>query len=447
MKLSKVSVLVCGLFLVIIGFVFSFQSAHSVPKVPSARAIMISVDGLRPEFYLNDKYQMTTVQELMKKGAYAEGAVPVFPSVTYPNHTTLITGEFPAVHGVLSNTIFSWQKGPLPAWYWEYSHIKSPTILDAAQSHNMTTASIRWPVTLGGRANFLVPEIFGVKGYYEGSDWDLTVKYTDPVLMGEIQKNISQKGFTNAEETDQWASQASKFIWSQHKPNLMIVHLADVDHQEHAFGRDSKEIMEAVHEADQNIKTILENVDFVSTCVFIVGDHGFYNVSKSINPNVLFAKRGWIVLDEKNKIKSWRVIAHSSGGQAAIYTKDKNLVNEIKKLLFENQKLGYRLVDKENMNVLQIYPDAILTMAANDGFTISSSMAADVVTNATIKGQHGHMPDDPQLYTGFVVSGCGITPGQNLNVVSNLDVAPTIAKYLGFEYKTQKSNALKILRE
>src|SRR6185503_8787817 len=76
------------------------------------KVVLISIDGFRPEFYLEDRYLTPTLKSLRDQGVFAIGAEPVFPSLTYPNHTTLITGVYPSKHGVLSNTLFSWQKGP-----------------------------------------------------------------------------------------------------------------------------------------------------------------------------------------------------------------------------------------------------------------------------------------------------------------------------------------------
>src|ERR1700753_802022 len=66
--------------------------------------VLITVDGFRPEFYLDSTYGMFTVRDMMARGVAARGADPVFPSVTYPDHTTLVTGVTPAKHGIYYNT-------------------------------------------------------------------------------------------------------------------------------------------------------------------------------------------------------------------------------------------------------------------------------------------------------------------------------------------------------
>src|SRR5689334_4548149 len=85
------------------------------------KVVMISIDSLRPEFYLSKDFDSPTLKQLVATGAYAEGVTSVFPSVTYPNHTALVTGVYTGKHGVLSNSLYDATQGPLPAWYWEAS--------------------------------------------------------------------------------------------------------------------------------------------------------------------------------------------------------------------------------------------------------------------------------------------------------------------------------------
>jgi len=77
------------------------------------KVVMISIDGLRPDFYLHSGFDTPALKKLKQTGAYAEGVTAVFPTVTYPNHVSLVTGVNPNIHGVLSNTLFSWGEGPL----------------------------------------------------------------------------------------------------------------------------------------------------------------------------------------------------------------------------------------------------------------------------------------------------------------------------------------------
>lgn len=395
------------------------------------KVVLISIDGLRPEFYLEDRFDTPTLKRLRDAGTVALSAEPVFPSLTYPNHITLITGLRPANHGILSNTVFTWEKGPSPAWYWESSYIKSKTLFDFAKARGLTTASVRWPVTLKAEnITHNVPEIFSMNGFYEGDNFELTAKFTEPKLMQDLLQNISSKKFTDELETDHWAAEAAAYILKSRNPDLLTVHLANVDHVEHGVGREGAEVNAAVKDADKNIAVILSAVDLTDTCVIITGDHGFFDVSQKISPNVLFAQKGWITLNQ-DKVKNWRVIAHASGGQAAIYVKEQKLLPEVRQILQANASAGYTVIDRAKLDRWGAYPEAAMAIEGQPGFTISGGVTGTLVSSSNkLKGNHGYQPENPDIQTGFIASGCGIRRGKRFEHIRLIDIAPTIANLL-----------------
>ena len=136
-------------------------SFASVPKQPADEAqhvVLISVDGLRPEFYLDDTWPAPRMQQMAQHGVAAHAVRGVFPTVTYPSHTTIITGARPGRHGVFYNTPFE-PGGQSGRWYWEYEAIQTATLWDAARSAGMRTASISWPVSVDAPVDYLIPEI------------------------------------------------------------------------------------------------------------------------------------------------------------------------------------------------------------------------------------------------------------------------------------------------
>src|ERR1700759_4943009 len=102
--------------------------------------VLITIDGSRPDFYLDPSWHADNIRALMAGGAYAKGVNSVFPSMTYPSHTTIVTGVQPARHGVYYNT------GPYGI-YWNDSSIKVPTLWGAAQQRGMVVAALLWPVS------------------------------------------------------------------------------------------------------------------------------------------------------------------------------------------------------------------------------------------------------------------------------------------------------------
>jgi predicted AlkP superfamily pyrophosphatase or phosphodiesterase len=433
---SKVTWKITALLLlaaVIVSATFLFSGeVFSLTSGSEKNVLLISIDGFRPEFYLENRFQTPTLKSLRNKGVSSQGVVAVYPTLTYPNHTTLITGTYPGRHGIISNSLFTWEKGPEPAWYWEAEHIKVPTIHQRAQAAGMETGSVRWPVTLFADITHNIPEIFEMKPYYEGKGFDLTVKYTKKELIDDVLKNTTLKRYEKEAEMDFWVAESAAYILKSRKPRVMTVHLANVDHIEHKHGREAPEVNAAIRDADKNVKIILSAVDTKSTCVIVSGDHGFFNISQSIRPNLLFIQRGWITLNE-GEIADWKVIAQTGGGSAAIYVKDKSLIPEVLKLLRENEKLGYTVVDRSKLDKLGSYPEAVAALDGKPGFAISGATDGEVVSESKVKGNHGFLPEHKQLQTGFLALGCGEKAGLRLGVIQMIDIAPTMARVLGLK--------------
>lgn len=408
----------------------SEANAMAPRKQQPRKIILVSIDGLRPDFYLNQEFNTPNLKSLVQIGAVARGMTPSFPSVTYPNHTTLATGLPPSEHGILSNTLFDWTNGPSAAWFWEASHIQSETLWSRLTAAGMQTAAVRWPVTVGAAIDYLVPEIFPKSPWYEGNTWDLTVQLTRPELMNEIRTEARLAPFTDGETADAWAANAAAFLARKHKPALTMVHLIEADHAQHGSGRDSDETKHAVEFVDSLLAPIIQQMS-ADTCIFIVGDHGFFDYSAVVNINRLFVDEGWIRLDNDGKLISWDVIAQKSGGQAAIYSKNAKLNAEVVALLRANESAGFNLVEKSELNRLGAYPQAIAAIEGKEGFSLGSSYRGPLVEQkSSVRGQHGYMPHHPKMHTGFLAAGCGIVK-QDLGIVSNLDVAPTILNILG----------------
>src|ERR1041384_597356 len=129
------------------------ETAQVAQPRRDAHVIMISIDGLVPDYYLSPASLGLKVPNLTRMklgGAYAEGVEGIFPTVTYPAHTTMITGVRPAVHGIVQNRIFEPPTAPqTKEWYWFAKDVKSETLWSMAKRAGLVTASVGWPVTVG----------------------------------------------------------------------------------------------------------------------------------------------------------------------------------------------------------------------------------------------------------------------------------------------------------
>jgi predicted AlkP superfamily pyrophosphatase or phosphodiesterase len=184
--------------LLIIFSLFCFSLPAQVP--PARYVILISVDGFRPEFYKDPQWSMPTLHQMAQSGVYADGVRSVFPSVTYPSHTTMLTGALPSRHGIYYNSPFS-REGENGKWYWETGLIKVPTIWDAARKAGLTTASIHWPVSLGAPVDYNIPEVWATDKNVERT-LPMRQQATPKGLMEEMEQKATGKLTSNDLNSD-----------------------------------------------------------------------------------------------------------------------------------------------------------------------------------------------------------------------------------------------------
>src|SRR5215467_9400269 len=146
----------------VLAILFLANAARAEEKAPPA-LVMVSVDGMKPEYVTHaDAHgaKVPNLRRMMHEGAFAEGVEGVVPTVTYPSHTTLVTGVWPAKHGIFANTLFDPLEKGHQAWYWYAEDIKVPTLWDTMREAERTTASVQWPVTVGAKITWDIPELW-----------------------------------------------------------------------------------------------------------------------------------------------------------------------------------------------------------------------------------------------------------------------------------------------
>lgn len=411
---------------------------------PSKHVVLITIDGFRPDFYRQDGWNTPNLHQLMSAGSYANGVRGVFPTVTFPSHTTIITGAMPLKHGICYNTPFE-PDGETGKWYWEYSAIKIPTLWTAVHNAGLKSAAVLWPVTVGAPIDYDMPEN---KSIINKKDLLNPVRdFTTPKgLFQEIEQNATGKLTSDGMNVDNLVfdenlARTAAYLIQTYKPALIAVHLPCVDHAEHAHGRDGQEVRTAVAGADHSVGRILEAIKMAgmsdNTTVIVTGDHGFVDIHTALSPNV------WL---EQNDIKTfsdskgeWVARFHTSGASAFLILHDKNdrktvaKVRDIIEQLPHGQRKLFRVVDRPEMDRIGAATDVQLALAPIPGIAMISNNKGEAVTS-THGGTHGYFPDFPEIQTGFIVSGAGIAKGTVIPQMGLEDIAPLIAKLLGLNY-------------
>jgi predicted AlkP superfamily pyrophosphatase or phosphodiesterase len=422
------------------------------PALHADHVVLISIDGLRPDFYLDPSWPAPTLQGLAKQGVQALAVRGVFPTVTYPSHTTLISGALPARHGIYSNTPFE-PGGQTGRWFWEYEHVKVPTLFDALKRAGHETASVSWPVTVGApiTRNFF-PEIWSLNR--DDPPLKKCSEASTPGLVAEVERAATGKldgrrWSMKYLGRDTLAAQAGAYLLETHKPKLLTVHFVDVDHFQHEQGRDGDLVRRAVALNDSGISLLLEAAQRAGiadrTAFIVTGDHGFVDVHTMLNPNVWLVQAG---LQGPGRDRGdWKAAFVTSGASALLRLKnpkDKKTLRKVRaalKALPAATRRAIRVLDRKALNACGADADAPLALAAQPGFAFGGGNEGPDQAAYPISGQHGFFPDIPEIHTGFVGSGPGFRPGTTIPMLGLEDVAPIVAKLLKLEFDAPDGHA------
>src|ERR1700744_5632921 len=264
-----------------------FLSASSLVAQQRQPVLLISIDGLRPDYVTHaDEHQLKipTLRRLLIEGTYADGVIGVSPTSTYPSHTTLVAGVWPAEHGILNNTRFDPEHKFGGAWYWYADQVKVPTLWSAAKSAGLHTASVSWPVTVDASAiDFLIPEYWRTSAAESSNPDDRFMMNAVSRPVGEVQR-ISERvntpymmGNDTSPEGDETRTLYSLDILKQHKPEFMTIHLSSLDEEEHLHGPFSAEANADLEKIDGMVARLMcqEKTTNPDSVIVIVSDHGF----------------------------------------------------------------------------------------------------------------------------------------------------------------------------
>ncbi len=430
--------------LLVIGLACGWVSAPgSEPERPADHVVLVSIDGLRPEFYLDRSWPMPMLQQLAAEGASAEAVRSVFPSVTYPAHTTFVTGALPSRHGVPYNTPFE-PSGETGRWYWEANHIRAPTLWQAARRARLVTAAVSWPVTVGAAIDFNIPETWPLEANADRIEY-LRHLCSPAGLLAEIEAEatgrLRPETFSiEAMTLDDYLGAAAAYLLEHHRPNLLLVHLVSTDHFQHEDGRDSPRVRRAAATADRALSRIWEAADRAGirdrTAFIVVGDHGHVDRHTTIAPNVWLVEAG--LMEATADRGRWRATFHTTGASAFLHLADDTdheaaqRARAALELLPADVRGMFTIVDREQLDRLGAAPDAAFALAPVPGVDITASAKRPAIRPAT-GATHGYLPDTPQVHTGLVAWGAGVRPGAAAPLLQLADVAPLVAKLLGLD--------------
>ncbi|HEY5312648.1 MAG TPA: alkaline phosphatase family protein [Pirellulales bacterium] len=423
--------------------------------------VLISVDGFPAYLLWDQKLPIPNIRKLARQGAWAEGMRVSNPSVTWPNHTTLVTGVRPERHGVLFNGVLVHGAAGMPATIDpkrdQRDLIRVPTIFDVAHAAGLSTVGIDWPCTRnapGLDENY--PDVPDA-GRYTTSGLRSQL-LADGVLKSESEPTLVANSPIGHD--DAWTTMACRAIVKQ-QPRLLLLHLLNVDATHHAEGPRSGPGYTAVAYADALVGRVLAAIDEAGirdrTTIFVVADHGFTSTPKGLKPNALLRKHGLLTAGRGGKPESADVMVVPEGGIGMLYfTRPQPSAADFEqvKAIFKGQEGLVTILEPADYSRYG-FPQptdnpqmADLVLVAKDGYSFSGNAEGDdfVVPGIMAKvpaGNHGFISTEPKMNALCVISGHGIKAGIQLPVIENIDIAPTVAALLKLQLPNVQGRVLK----
>lgn len=432
------------LLVLIAGLLLAAPAPEAQPRSTGSanRVVVISLDGFGG-WALDDPYlPVPTLRRLAAAGAVAKGMRPVDPTVTWANHTSMVTGVPPARHGVIFNGLLIREAGTPPRvepWRDKSELVHARTLYDAARERGLTTAQVDWvAIQNAPTITWEFPERPDPKGGVA----------QEAVKTGILsQADLETFSTKNILWRDHVWTQAAAHILRQHRPNLLLFHLLNLDSTQHRYGPRTPAAMSAMAHLDSQVATIVTTLErsglMASTTLFVVSDHGFKTVKRQIRPNVVFAKAGLITV-ETGKITGARVYSVPEGGTALVYVTvpdpSGSLLKQAASALDGLEGIASVIEAPEFGKYGLPQPTATgqmgsLLLTAKEGYAFTAATGDEPVIDAPpgSLGSHGYLATDPDLQALFIASGRGVKRGVRLDSVSNLDLAPTIARLLNLQ--------------
>lgn len=364
--------------------------------------ILISFDGFRHDYV--QKFNPPNFKKFMADGAQAEALIPSFPSKTFPNHYTLVTGLVPGHHGLVdnsfydrsSNTRYSMSDRSKVEDGYYYSGVP---LWQLARQHGVKSASYFW---------------VGSELKDESRRPDYYYLFNDTVAA---QTKIAQ--------VVSWLR-----LPEPERPHLITLYFSSPDHEGHDFGPNSAETRDAVLRADSVLGVLMTEIKSTKlpVNVILVSDHGMYEITV-LAETTLFR-------DELINIKDPSVKYVNGGTQLHVYCSDANKRDSTYRVLKKSER-NYTVYRKEEFPARWQYQHdrtGDILIEAHPGFYIRDVSRELFLKNAPLgakRGVHGYDPEaTPDVRGIFYAQGPNIKRGAKVPPFQNIHVYPLVAKIL-----------------
>ena len=406
--------------------------------------------------------KLPNFSRIWERTARVEQIRSVYPTLTYPCHTTLMTGNYPDRHGIVHNETPQLLCRSA-AWHHFRADVRGTDLFDAAKAAGLRTAAVSWPVTGNHPSiDYLINEYSP-----QTPDESLRECYAHSgssceVLEKVVDANLHLHRIGVHPYYDAFVYGCACSIIRAFQPNLLMIHPANIDGYRHSTGMFSDLVLHGLHEIDIWLGDILKACEdtgiYEETDFFLVSDHGQLNIRRMLSLNAVLCENGLIDLDAEGNIVDFTAFAKSCSLSAQVYLKHPEDEAARKK----TQTVLQRLCDDGVYGITRVYTAAEAAreehvaggfsfMLEGDGFTaFENDWHRPLVHSAEFsdyrvgRATHGHHPDKGPQPT-LMAFGPHIRAGALLKQAALVDEAPTFARALGIHLGDTDGSCLEAL--
>lgn len=374
--------------------------------------LLISLDGFRYDYA--EKYHAKNLLAFAKRGVRAKAMLPSFPTTTFPNHYSIVTGLYPAHHGIVENSFYD---------------------PDMKALFRFNDAKVAFdPRFWGGTPLWVLAEKQGVTAaayFWPGSDYEISGKR--PTFWFPYDGTTKKE--TQVAQVVEWLR-----LSPNKRPNFITLYFSEVDHEGHSFGPDADETRAAVMAVDKALGDLFSQIKkaHLPVNIFVVSDHGMAAVD---GPMV-----------DLGKLANFEGVRTSgSGTNFMVYSDDISKLDEIYKGLTGKPDPRFMVYRKAEIPARLHYEGS---SRIGDLVVFSQQrVAVGVVdpkrpprTGGPQKGNHGYdLAQVPEMRAIFYAGGPDLKKGFVIEEFENIHVYPLIAKLLRLQVRDTIDGEVKVL--
>lgn len=410
------------------------------------RLIILSLDavGSRDLPFLKS---LPHFQAFFDRAAVCESVQSVYPSLTYPAHTSIVTGRYPCRHGIVNNVRFQPERSPSD-WFWQRNYIQGTTLYDEAARKGMKVAALLWPVMGKAKISCNLPEVLPNRPWQ--NQVMVSILNGTPLYELALQRRFGYlRSGVQQPQLDNFVHASMLYTLKKERPDLMLVHLTDVDTNRHLYGVDCEPVREALKRHDERLGELMETLDQMGwredTNVVLLGDHCQMDVDRVICPNYILYRKGWFTV-KGDKVTDYRAIARDCDGSCYIYVRDPSDCPAVADLLDHMKQRAESGIARifTSKEAAELGADCSCTFMLEaeqgcyfqNGWEIYSQKAEPGHYMENPHNQaatHGYLPDYAGYQTIFMAAGPDFLAGSRVEQMSLVDEGPTLARVLGVD--------------